>query len=228
MSIAQDEFVIAFDGTTVEEGGNAKPLPDGTKVLVTIVPTRKDSPSIEKRPFAKQGPNAGITALAVQLRISEGQRGTNRRVFSNVPLARQIFSSKKNAPVPAYDFFGFFRALGYDVDAPEGFRLPADRELLGKSLEVVLGIEVDQEGNERNNVKFFNKANGIPAQSAASAPAATSAAPAAVSAAAWTPGAPVAQEPLAAPAGQPAWMVQPQEAQAAQGLQQAAQASQGF
>lgn len=200
---------VAHDGTEAPaEGGNYEPLPDNTKVLATIVPTEKDSVTIKQVPFSNQGRNANIPALNIRFRIAEGQKGANRNVFARVGLARQFWSDKKGAMVPNYTFFGLFRALGYDVDAPEGVNIESDRELLGKSVELVLGVReyTKSTGEEvtENTVKFINKANGIPTQS-------TPAAKPTASQPAWSPSAP-ATASAPAQSGRPAWLASPDEA----------------
>jgi hypothetical protein len=145
---------IPNDGTKAPEQADYAPLPDNTRVLATIVPTRKNGTAIEKRAFANSGPNANITALGVRFRIADGQKGAGRNVFGTIPLARKFASGK-----PTHTFFGFFRALGYDVDAPDGIQFE-DRDLFGKSIELVLGIEDDQDGKPQNIVKFYNAPSG--------------------------------------------------------------------
>lgn len=210
---------VQHDGTQAPAEATYGVLPDNTKVLATIVPTEKDSTSIKKVPFANQGQNADIPALNVRFRIADGQRGQGRNVFARVGLARQIWSDKKGHPVPNYTYFGLFRALGYDVDAPEGLHISSDRELLGKEVELVLGIrEYPKDGVtvQENTVKFINKANGIPAQAA---PVVKQAAQPA-----WAPSAPAAT-PAAKVGDKPAWLSSPEEAAA---LQAAASSNDGF
>jgi hypothetical protein len=211
-----DEFIIPFNDTVVTEGGNGALFPSGWKVLASVLPTTKDGSSIVKRPYAREGENSGITCLGVRFRVSEGQPGTGRNFFADVPLARNLKSTgngKFPKGTPAYFFFQFFRALGYNVDAPEGFKLPADQVLMGQEVELVLNYEPAKNGNEaRNVVGFINKAAGIPNNTALEAAAAKMAAeprsaPAAgapeqqqqaPAAPGWTPGAaPAAQPPQA-------------------------------
>lgn len=204
-----DEYVIPFDNTTVK-GGDYGVLPEGTKVLVTVLPTRKDISYIEKGPYAQQGANTGITALRVRFRVSDGQRGQGRNIFDNIPLSRTFASGK-----PAYSFFGFFRALGYDVDAPEGFHLPPDHDLLGEEVELVLGVKQNAKGEDVNFPRFYNKANGIPANTAA---------PASKPKAAWHPGNAPAQPEK--PKAQSPWSPPGADRQAH--FQHAADNSEGF
>lgn len=211
-----EEFVIPADPTVVvSEGGSARPLPDGTKVLATILPTRKDGAAIEKRPFANTGVNSKITALSVRFRIAEGQPGANRNVFATIPLARKFASGKT-----VFSFYGFFRALGYNVDGD--FAYPGDRELMGSEIELVLGIEQDNKGEDRNNVKFFNAPNGIPTNTATPA-ARQPAAPA------WTPGTttlPSAVPPAVSQSPTPGWL--PPQADVDAAIQQAAASGKSF
>lgn len=215
---------VKHDGSAAPAEVSYEPLPDNTRVLATIVPTKKDSTSIEQRPFAKEGKNAAIPALNVRFRIADGQKGAGRNVFANVGLARQVWSDKKSTYVPNYTYFGLFRSLGYDVDAPEGLHISSDRELLGKEVELVLGVSdrPDSNGNYSNTVKFINKANGPVASQAATAT------PAAKSGSQPSGWAPTAAQPATAPStagDKPAWLSSPEEASA---LAQAAASSDGF
>jgi hypothetical protein len=215
--MTDQDFVIPFNDTVVVEGGggNGALFPSGWKVLASVLPTQKDGTSIVKRPYSKDGENSGIICLAVRFRVSEDQKGKGRNFFADVPLARNLKSTgggKFPKGTPAYFFFQFFRALGYNVDAPEGFKLPADQAIMGEYVELVLNYEPARNGNEaRNVVGFINKANGIPDNTALegaaaklaaeprSAPAAGAPAPQQAPAApGWTPGAaPAAQAPQA-------------------------------
>lgn len=195
-------IVIENDGTTVAESEfDNSPLEEG-KYLVSILSTEKDKPGvIVKRPYAKQGPNTKVLALAIRVRVHDGQKGAGRNLFKDIPLTRKFAPTgqgKYPDGTPAFDFFSFFRALGYDVDAPEGFAVPEDRELLGKFLEVVVATEVRDGYAPRSIIKYINK----PSESSLHVSAApkASAAPAQQ----WTPGAPAQAAPAAAPAA-PAW-----------------------
>lgn len=172
---------IRMNNTVVSEGGNAKPFPEGYKVLARILQTKKEGPAyIEKRPYAKEGDNNSITALAIRFEFIEGQAGQGRNEFVDVPWARNLNTTsngKYPEGTPAYFYFQLFRSLGYNVDVektqenPEGlFAYPGDHALLGQIVELVLGIE-DEVLNpqtkevvypERNRVAFINKANGFP------------------------------------------------------------------
>lgn len=155
-------YTVPNDGTTIPEGEfNNEPLPKG-KYQATILPTKKDSATIEKRAAAKNGPNSKLGVLAVRFRISDGQKGAGRNVFADIPMFRKWTATgqgKYPQGTPAFLFFQFFRSLGYDVDAAEGFTIPDDRELLGKSVELVLDIEKQEGFEPRNRVQFINKHN---------------------------------------------------------------------
>ena len=234
---------VGMNNTVVKEGGgNAAPLPDGTKLLVSILQTKKEgAPVILKRPYSKDAPNNTVTALAIRFAAdAANERGAGRNFFVDVPWARNLKSTgggKHPDGTPAYLYFQLFRALGYNVD-PEAtaenptrtFAYPGDHALLGEQVEIVLGIEAaNGEYEARNSVKFINKATGVPNNSAlfakadANPAAATGGAPQAAPAAApgWTPG---GAAPAVAPAGwSPAADVAPAAQQAV-----AAGAAKGF
>jgi hypothetical protein len=164
--MSEAPFVIESNDTTVAEGGNSTPLPVGTKVLASLLPTNKEGTSIVKRPLAKQGENSAIWALAARFRIDDGQPGAGRNLFADIPLARNLKSTsngKYPAGTPAFFFFQFFRALGFDLDNGLPFTLPDDHALMGQKFELVLGIDDSDPAYEpRNRVQFINKASGIP------------------------------------------------------------------
>jgi hypothetical protein len=177
------QFIVPNDGTVIPESSYGL-LPDNTKVQVTILPTNKGGNVIVKRPYAKQGDNAKLTALAIRVSIDEGQRGARRNLFQDIALTRKFASGKANL-----NFAAFFRALGHNVDAAEGFAVPDDRALIGEKFEAVVGV--DDSGDEpRNIIKFINKANGVVATQATRASENRPAA-----APAWTPGAQAASAP---------------------------------
>jgi hypothetical protein len=192
---------IDNDGTEIPQGGSSGPLPEDTKVQVTILSTNKGGSTINRRPYAKDAsnPNSSITALAVRVSIDAGQVGAGRNLFKDIGLARKFKKPVEKHPLgaPNRDFGAFFRALGLDIDAPDGFTVPEDRDLIGKKLEVVLGIEPAYgEREETNNIKFINKATGIVTTQTTKAPAS---APPATSGT-WTPGSQGAGTPAAASA----------------------------
>jgi hypothetical protein len=233
---------VPVDNTVVEEQDfDNTPLPEGTKVLATILPSLKDGVTIITRPFAKQGLNVNIPALAIRFRINDGQKGKGRNLFADIPLARKFAATgagKFPDGSPAYSYFGFFRALGYDPDAAGGLAINDERELIGREIELQLTIDTSG-ATPRNEVRFFNKANGIPAQPApaVTVPAAwtpgglpAAAAPAAPQA--WSPPQAAAQQAPAAgwtpPPAAPQPTAQPQYAQPAQQQQYAQPVAQGL
>lgn len=167
---------IAHDNTTVAAGGGGRALPDGTKVLARIVPTRKDGTSIEEVTYSKEGPNSTIPTLNIRFEASrENTLGAGRNFFARVPLARKLNTDgggKYPDGVPAFNFFGLTRALGLDPDDPNGLDFPDDRDLFGREVELVLGVEAKRDleagadpndlANCENTVKFINEANGVP------------------------------------------------------------------
>ena len=204
MSIAETEYVIPADvyDNDPRGGGNSEPLPDGTKILVRIESTKKDGSTIEVKPFANDSanPNSKIPAINPRFVAVEGQKGARRNFFpsgNGIPLAKRFSNGNK-----AYDFYGFFTSLGFDVDGD--FKVPDLRTLLGETIELVLKIEVRNDGTKQNVPRFYNKARDISEyqNQSVSAPA-RSAAPG------WTPGATAlpSQAPAAqAPAAPPAWL----------------------
>lgn len=144
---------------------------------------------VEDATYGPKSANAGRPSLRVQLRVSEGQEGTNRRLFETIPLfARWAPTAKNPDGSDAFTFFDFFAAVR--GESPKDFRksfndlvdagenpaslLPANSELLGKPLTVVLKVENDtyafnkavengdtdaaQEDFKRNSVKTWKKA----------------------------------------------------------------------
>lgn len=210
-----EPIVIQNDGTVIPESSYGV-LPDNTKVQVTILPTNKGGNAIVKRPYAKQGANAALTALAVRVSIDDGQKGAKRNLFQDVALSRKFASGAAN-----YTFASFFRSLGYDIDGPS-FTVPDDRELIGKKLEVVIGV--DESGDEpRNTIKFINRANGPVALQATRASETGQRAGGGTIAPPWTPGQQAATAPAATPVAagftppgaSDAWKVSAEEASAA-------------
>ena len=96
----------------------------------------------------KSGENAGKPRFNIQFKIT-GPQHENRRVFSLVPLyvAKDFFKAQT-----------FFKALGYDINAGD-FAVPEINELLGKDLTVTVKIGADQNGEPRNEVSGFAKAD---------------------------------------------------------------------
>lgn len=91
------------------------------------------------------GANAGRDYLALQLRISDGQKGANRRVFVNVGDFPK-WAPKNGKEANNFLFFQLYKALG--VEFPDGdditeVELPDYEDLNGSSLAVRLKIVED-------------------------------------------------------------------------------------
>lgn len=163
-------------------GGRQAALPDNTRVRVVIQPSKKSIGYIEREPFSstETNPNSRINALQMRFVVPEGLPNANRNFFASIPLVFEIWSERSGSLVPSYQSIGLVKALGYDladIDEKTLINL-TDRELLGKSLELVLGVEPDRKFNEagdpaeaakavanplyaqRNTVKFINAATG--------------------------------------------------------------------
>ena len=98
----------------------------------------------------KSGENAGKPQFKIQLRVSEGEF-ENRRLFTYVPLYTGKAFWKTQA---------FFEALGYDMKDGK-FTVPANKDLLGKTIGAKVKIVPGLEGEE-NNVAGFVKASNTP------------------------------------------------------------------
>ncbi len=221
---------LPFDGTVAPQQNDYSAIPDGTKLIVNITPTRKNSTAIEVRDFAGSGPNAHIKTLHPRFVVADGQKYQGRNIFERIPFARKYGSGKTVGT-----FFQFFGALGFDTDNPQGFEYD-DRMILGKQVEVVVGVRKDQNGADENHVKFFNPAKpgggtpyqtSAPAQPAQAAPASFGTPnPWAAPEAPAQPVQPTQQAPQHGAQGQPDWLAQPDPAQS---LNNAASAvAQGF
>ena len=125
---------------STETGGAFKPLPAG-RYEVTIF-------GVEEGKY-KNGPNKGRPNLNVQYRISEGQKGTNRRIFDLIPLFTNWAGPEAK---DAFTFFRFFSAV--QGMSEKDFRiavkedgaaddLPEDDDLLGMELTLTLKVEDD-------------------------------------------------------------------------------------
>lgn len=169
-------------------GGRQPALPDNTRVRVVIQPSKKDIGYIEREPFSSkpESPNSRIQALRLRFVVPEGSPHANRNFFATVPTVFEMWSDRSQGLVPSYQSIGLVKALGYSLETVEEDTLAklTDRELLGKSLELVLGIEDDPKfegGNpeeaakaaqnplyaKRNFVRFIN----APSASAPAVPA---------------------------------------------------------
>lgn len=89
--------------------------------------------------------NAGRDFLNVQFRISDGQKGANRRLFERIgDFARWAPKDGATEGKVNFTFFGFYRALGVDFDGVDGdVELPDYEDLKGAALAVKVAIEND-------------------------------------------------------------------------------------
>ena len=127
---------------STDTGGSFAPLPAG-RYEATIFSVKEGEYKSEK--------NRGLPNLNVQYRISEGQKGANRRLFDLVPLSPNWKNGKD-----AFRFWQFgaavngttekaFREKAKEAAAKKtgSVTLPDDADLLGKAVTLVLGIEDD-------------------------------------------------------------------------------------
>jgi hypothetical protein len=90
----------------------------------------------------KQGVNAGTKGVRMQFRISPGQKGANRRIFSAVyDVERWKPKEGKTEGAVNFQFFQFYKALGFEMG--ENFELPDVEDLLGEALTVKLKVVAD-------------------------------------------------------------------------------------
>lgn len=167
----------------VKEGnsGSFAPLPSG-KYQATVFDSKAGA-------FGPKSANADRPNINVQFRISDGQKGANRRVFQTVGLFLNWAATDKN-PDGAdnflfYQFFGAvtgqkdkdFRAKVKEVGVAKlGTLLPDPDSILGKQVTLDLGIELDDyaykkaladdatvkpEDFKRNTVKSISPAGEI-------------------------------------------------------------------
>ena len=128
---------------STDTGGSFAPLPVG-RYEATIFSVKEGEYKSEK--------NKGLPNLNVQYRISEGQKGANRRLFDLVPLSPTWKDGKD-----AFRFFQFgaavtgttekaFREKAKEAAAKKtgSVTLPDDADLLGKAVTLVVGIEDDK------------------------------------------------------------------------------------
>lgn len=132
-------------------GGRAAALPDRTTVRATIFP-KKDTDYIEKVNFAREGRNSSIQAWNIRFVVPEGEPNANRNFFARVPRAFEIFG-RDGGKIPSYLSLQLAKALGYSEDDLDDDSLSKfqDRELLGKSVNLVLGVEDDLKWDEYLN-----------------------------------------------------------------------------
>jgi hypothetical protein len=102
-------------------GGDFKALEAG-KYNVTIA-------DAEETEIGK-GLNKGVTGVRMQFRISDGQKGANRRVFNTVwDTERWAPKDGKKEGAVNFQFHQFYKALGVDMSAEE-VELPDVEDLL--------------------------------------------------------------------------------------------------
>ena len=101
----------------------------------------------------KNGVNKGKKFLKLQLRISEGQTGTNRRVFTNVgDFERWNPKAGKEVGAVNFQYFQFYKALGVVFPKPgeDGeVELPDFDEIEGADLAIKLKIVEDSYAYEK-------------------------------------------------------------------------------
>lgn len=136
-------------------GGRQPALADNARVRVVIQPSKKDIGYIEREPFSSkpESPNHRIQALRLRLVIPEGAQHSNRNFFASIPTTFEMWSERNQGLVPSYQSIGLVKALGYSLENVEEDTLAklTDRELLGKSLELVLGVEDDPRFDASNH-----------------------------------------------------------------------------
>ena len=117
-------------------GGDFKPLDAGI-YNVTIVDAEETEITNEK------SPNKGTTGVRLQLRISEGQKGTNRRLFQSVyDVERWAAKPGKDEGAVNWLFSQFYKALGVNMEGE--VELPEVEDLLGEALAVKVKITADK------------------------------------------------------------------------------------
>lgn len=169
-------ITIPRDETAEKEAGSAsgKPIPAGP-YIATIVTTKKDGDTIEVQPAAKEGANAQRSIFNVRFRIeSEGYKGRN--IFARIPLFTKWAPTGKGTypnGAPAFLYYQFFEALGFEVKGVDSFQVPDPKTLLGKVVELVVDEKDPDQWNPdgSNEVRFINPATSLPT-AAAAAPAA--------------------------------------------------------
>lgn len=141
---------INTKGQTVHEAQNTKFEPlEAKEYAFSIV-------DVDKREYSEKSNNAGKEYYAVQLRVRDGQKGANRRIFANVPLHLEWAPTAKNPNgSDAFTFYDFFSAvLGKKskdfraevkelIEAKKDIEIPSPKELLGKPVNAVLKIVFD-------------------------------------------------------------------------------------
>lgn len=119
---------------------------------------------LEEKPASKPGTlNASKSVLNVKLKIvSEGDL-KGRVTFARVPLFQKWAPTGKPGAkypdgTPAFLYFSFFKALGYEVGNPAGDTLPDDSDIQGRFVEAQLELRGPDDFNPdgSNEVKYFN------------------------------------------------------------------------
>lgn len=144
-------FNIAVESNVVipEASNNAfAPLPAGPYEVTVF--------DVEQKVYGDKSGNAGRPNVNVQFRISDGQKGANRRVFQTVGLFPTWAPTDKNpGGADNFTFFQFFAAVQgksekdfrievrESVTAGKGIDLPDLTSLLGKPLVIVLSVKPD-------------------------------------------------------------------------------------
>ena len=145
---------VAGKEISTETGGTYAPLPVGN-YEATIYSVKEG--------VYKGANSAGIPNLNVQFRISDGQKGANRRVFDLIPLETQWKDGKD-----AFRFFQFGAAVNGMTE--KAFReatkaaaekkggaveIPDDVDLLGKAVTLKLGCSTNEEDPRAKGAKLF-------------------------------------------------------------------------
>lgn len=123
--------------------GRIAALPDNTVVRGVITP-KKDTVYIDKGNLANSGPNAQTPIWNMRFVVPAGLEYAGRNFFARIPRS-YFMAGKSGGRVESYATFGLLKALGYTAeklqdDTPQKL---TDRELLGKPVDLVLGVEDD-------------------------------------------------------------------------------------
>lgn len=146
---------ISTKGQTVREAQSNRFAPlEAGEYTVSIFDVTPDE--------YKSEANKGKPYYRLQLRVADGQKGANRRLFTSIPLFLEWGPTKKNPNgSDAFTFYDFFAAIkGVKssefraevkkvVEAEEDLSVPTPKELMGKKVNVVLKIVADTYAFER-------------------------------------------------------------------------------
>jgi hypothetical protein len=117
-------------------GGDYKPLDAG---IYNVSVFEAEGTAI-KNPVS---PNNGVTGVRLHLRISDGQKGANRRLFTSVyDVERWNPKPGKTEGAVNFQFFQFYKALGIEFGEGE-VELPEIEDLQGEELAVKVKIVHD-------------------------------------------------------------------------------------